>query len=70
MFSVLRTKTVTAKIDQMQRKVIISATTHRTFGRQQWQVLHQTLLQWQGNLNSVQTSLRALELMQTQALPQ
>ncbi|ESO99406.1 hypothetical protein LOTGIDRAFT_158494 [Lottia gigantea] len=35
--NVLRTKTVSASIDQMQKKVLINWTTHRTFGKQQWQ---------------------------------
>ena len=62
--SVLRTKSVRAKIDQLQKKVIIMSTIHRTFGRQQWQVLRQTLMQWRENLSQVQTSLQQLDMIQ------
>nr|XP_022345764.1 eukaryotic translation initiation factor 3 subunit M-like [Crassostrea virginica] len=61
---VLRTKSVRAKIDQLQKKVIIMSTIHRTFGRQQWQVLRQTLMQWRENLSQVQTSLQQLDMIQ------
>nr|XP_022345246.1 eukaryotic translation initiation factor 3 subunit M-like [Crassostrea virginica] len=61
---VLRTKSVRAKIDQLQKKVIIMSTIHRTFGRQQWQVLRQTLMQWRENLSQVQTSLQQLDIIQ------
>jgi translation initiation factor 3 subunit M len=57
---VVATKVVRAKIDQMARKVVLSSTTHRTFGRQQWQLLRQELLQWQGNLNDVLGSLQSV----------
>ncbi|KAH3876926.1 eukaryotic translation initiation factor 3 subunit M-like [Dreissena polymorpha] len=64
---VVRTRAVQVKIDQLQHKVIITATMHRTFGRQHWQLLHQNLQRWQQNLSNVQTNLRALEIMQQQA---
>ena len=64
--SVVKTKAVQAKIDQLQKKVIITSTTHRTFSRQHWQLLHQNLVRWQQNLANVQTNLRALEMMQAQ----
>ncbi|XP_052801142.1 eukaryotic translation initiation factor 3 subunit M-like [Mya arenaria] len=63
---VVKTKAVQVKIDQMQRKVIITSTTHRTFGRPHWQLLHASLIRWQQNLASVQTNLRALDIMQAQ----
>ncbi|XP_062569050.1 eukaryotic translation initiation factor 3 subunit M-like [Saccostrea cucullata] len=63
---VLRTKSVRAKIDQLQKKVIIMSTIHRTFGRQQWQILRQTLTQWRENLTRVQNSLQSLDMMQSQ----
>ena len=64
--TVVKTRSVQVKIDQMQRRVIITSTTHRTFTRQHWQLLHQNLRRWQQNLNNVQTNLRALEIMQAQ----
>ncbi|KAJ8299307.1 hypothetical protein KUTeg_023367 [Tegillarca granosa] len=67
---VLRTKAVRAKIDQMQKKVLINSTIHRTFGKSQWQMLRQHLLQWRDNLQTVQDSLGQLDIMQSQAAAQ
>jgi len=58
---VLRTKAVRAKMDQMAKKVNVSTTTHRTFGKPQWQQVRQQLEQWQANLVHVQDSLTALK---------
>ena len=58
--SVVRTKAVRAKIDQMSQKVIISSTTHRTFGRQHWQLLRDNLAHWQIQLNQVLGSLSSI----------
>lgn len=38
----------------------ISHSTHRTFGKQQWQQLHDSLTSWKANLAAVKTSLQAL----------
>ncbi|TTI30688.1 Eukaryotic translation initiation factor 3 subunit M [Bagarius yarrelli] len=46
----VRTKMVYCKIDQTQRKVVVSHSTHRTFGKQQWQQLYDTLSSWKQNL--------------------
>ncbi|KAJ8413006.1 hypothetical protein AAFF_G00105880 [Aldrovandia affinis] len=48
----VRTKMVYCKIDQTQRKVVVSHSTHRTFGKQQWQQLHDTLNSWKQNLST------------------
>ncbi|TNN75839.1 Eukaryotic translation initiation factor 3 subunit M [Liparis tanakae] len=56
----VRTKMVYCKIDQTQRKVVVSHSTHRTFGKQQWQQLHDSLSSWKANLAAVKTSLQAL----------
>ncbi|XP_041366455.1 eukaryotic translation initiation factor 3 subunit M-like isoform X2 [Gigantopelta aegis] len=63
---VLRTKAVRAKIDQMQKKVIIFSTTHRTFSKQQWQLLRQYLSQWKSNLHMVESNLQSLSTLQSQ----
>ena len=39
----VRTKMIYYKIDQTQRKVVVSHNTHRTFGKQQWQQLYDTV---------------------------
>ncbi|XP_023593783.1 eukaryotic translation initiation factor 3 subunit M isoform X1 [Trichechus manatus latirostris] len=68
----VRTKMVYCKIDQTQRKVVVSCSarieglgsichsTHRTFGKQQWQQLYDTLNAWKQNLNKVKNSLLSL----------
>ncbi|XP_064601463.1 eukaryotic translation initiation factor 3 subunit M-like [Liolophura sinensis] len=62
---ILKTKSVRAKIDQTQKKVIISYTTQRTFGRQHWQMLRQYLEEWHSNLEAVRNSLQTLAMMPT-----
>ncbi|KAM6074547.1 eukaryotic translation initiation factor 3 subunit M isoform 2-T2 [Chlamydotis macqueenii] len=56
----VKTKMVYCKIDQTQRKVVVSHSTHRTFGKQQWQQLYDTLNTWKQNLNQVKNSLLSL----------
>ncbi|KAI2653883.1 Eukaryotic translation initiation factor 3 subunit M [Labeo rohita] len=56
----VRTKMVYCKIDQTQRKVVVSHSTHRTFGKQQWQQLYDTLSSWKQNLATVKSSLQTL----------
>uniref|UniRef100_A0A673MQU0 Eukaryotic translation initiation factor 3 subunit M-like n=1 Tax=Sinocyclocheilus rhinocerous TaxID=307959 RepID=A0A673MQU0_9TELE len=56
----VRTKMVYCKIDQTQRKVVVSHSTHRTFGKQQWQQLNDTLCSWKQNLATVKSSLQTL----------
>ena len=56
----VKTGTVRVKMDQMQKRLIIHSTTHRTFGKQQWQLLRDQLDSWQSNLNTVLGSLNTL----------
>jgi eIF3 subunit M, C-terminal helix len=51
--AVVRTKVVKAKIDQPARRVLVSVTTHRTFGRPQWQQLGEHLRVWQIQLSQM-----------------
>jgi len=48
---------VKAKVDQVNKKVLVTSTMHRTFGRPQWQQLRETLFQWQNNLANVHRSI-------------
>nr|KAG5702363.1 hypothetical protein BaRGS_002145 [Batillaria attramentaria] len=41
---VLKTKAVSAKLDQIQKKVIVRSTTHRTFGKHHWQQIRGHLM--------------------------
>ncbi|XP_053210650.1 eukaryotic translation initiation factor 3 subunit M-like [Panonychus citri] len=54
---VLRTKLLKAKVDQVNKKVSVTSTIHRTFGRQQWQQLRDTLTQWQENLAHIHNTI-------------
>ncbi|KAM4617414.1 eukaryotic translation initiation factor 3 subunit M isoform 1-T1 [Discoglossus pictus] len=56
----VKTKMVYCKIDQTQKKVVISHSTHRTFGKQQWQQLYDILNSWKQNLNKVKNSLHSI----------
>lgn len=62
--AVLKTKLVRARMDQAARKVHISSTMHRTFGRAQWQQLRDTLYSWRENLVSVQEGMKSVVSMQ------
>ena len=58
--SAVKTQTVRVKLNQLSKRVIVYATTHRTFGKQQWQLLRDQLDTWQGNLQQVLASLQQL----------
>ncbi|KAL0273312.1 UNVERIFIED_CONTAM: hypothetical protein PYX00_006010 [Menopon gallinae] len=60
MIDVLKTKLVRARMDQSARKVYISSTMHRTFGREQWQQLRDLLYAWKQNLSSVQDGMKEI----------
>lgn len=57
---VLRTKLVRAKIDELQQRVVVSSTMHRTFGKPQWQQVREILTRWQRNLSQVQSYLNTV----------
>ncbi|MCL4127118.1 UNVERIFIED_CONTAM: hypothetical protein GTU68_002899 [Idotea baltica] len=56
----LKTRLVTARMDQSQKKVFISSVVHRTFGKQQWQALLDTLTQWKSSLTLVKDSMHTI----------
>ena len=58
--SAVKTQTVRVKLNHLSKRVIVYATTHRTFGKQQWQLLRDQLDTWQGNLQQVLASLQQL----------
>ncbi|XP_063992192.1 eukaryotic translation initiation factor 3 subunit M [Diachasmimorpha longicaudata] len=57
---VLKTKLVRARMDQAGRKVLISSTMHRTFGKPQWVQLRDLLVAWKTNLSSVQDGMKSV----------
>lgn len=67
---VLKTKLVRARMDQAARKVFVSSTMHRTFGRAQWQQLRDLLHSWRGNLSSVQEGMKSVTAAQLELLNQ
>ncbi|XP_072277980.1 eukaryotic translation initiation factor 3 subunit M [Pyxicephalus adspersus] len=56
----VKTKMVYCKIDQTQKKVVVSHSTHRTFGKQQWQQLYDILNSWKINITKVKNSLHSI----------
>lgn len=56
----LRSKLVRAKVDQVNKKVVISSGTHRTFGVNQWQELRSRLEDWRQSLLSVRSSMQSV----------
>ncbi|KAK7490753.1 hypothetical protein BaRGS_00017982 [Batillaria attramentaria] len=67
---VLKTKAVSAKLDQIQKKVIVRSTTHRTFGKHHWQQIRGHLMRWEENLSAVENNLRSLAVIQQQQTQQ
>lgn len=63
-FIVLKTKLVRARMDQSGRKVLISSTMHRTFGRPQWMQLRDLLAAWKTNLSAVQDGMKTVATAQ------
>lgn len=53
---------IQAKINQVSRLVIIigGAARYRTFGMEQWKLMHSKLVSWRNNITSVHTSLKSL----------
>lgn len=67
---VLRTKLVKAKVDQVNKKVYVTSTMHRTFGKQQWSMLRNILTKWKENLDNVNSTLgHAIRNSATYQLP-
>ncbi|VDL61983.1 unnamed protein product [Hymenolepis diminuta] len=53
-------KVITCKLDQINRRILITGALTRTFGRSQWQSLYTTLKEWESGLRVVQSSLAAM----------
>ncbi|XP_014668026.1 PREDICTED: eukaryotic translation initiation factor 3 subunit M-like [Priapulus caudatus] len=62
---VVRTKKVLCKMDQLQRKVVISYCVQRTYSKHHWVQLKERLENWRGNITSSQDSLRSVITMAT-----
>lgn len=51
-------------MDQAGRKVLVSSTMHRTFGRPQWLQLRDLLAAWKTNLSGVQDGMKSVAAAQ------
>lgn len=69
-FLVLKTKLVSARMDQSAKKVYVSSTMHRTFGRSQWQQLRDLLQSWKTNLSVVQEGMKSVTAAQVEMMQQ
>lgn len=67
---ILKTKLVRARMDQAARKVYISSTMHRTFGRAQWQQLRDLLYAWKQNMAGVQIGMKTVAEAQFEMMKQ
>ena len=70
LYAVLKTKLVRARMDQAARKVYVSSTMHRTFGRAQWQQLRDLLHSWKTNLQITQEGMKTVAAAQMDLLAQ
>jgi len=57
---VVRSNTVQCKMDQLQQRVVINSTTHRTFARPQWQMLREKFIKWHENLTVIRNCLQTV----------
>ncbi|THD20205.1 putative Dendritic cell protein [Fasciola hepatica] len=56
----VRQRAVACKLDQVKKRILITGTFPRTFGRPQWINLHETLVQWHNGLGAVQSSIGSM----------
>ena len=68
--AVLRTRLVRGRMDQAARKVHISSTMHRTFGRPQWQQLRDVLTAWKANVAATRESMESVVTAQIEMMTQ
>jgi translation initiation factor 3 subunit M len=57
-------------MDQAAKKVYVSSTMHRTFGRAQWQQLRDLLHSWKSNVSLVQEGMKSITAAQLELLNQ
>ena len=67
---VLKTKLVRARMDQLNKKVLVSSTMHRTFGKQHWQQLRELLTTWRTQLRQVKDSMTTIVNEQAELMSQ
>lgn len=70
LIQVLKTKLVRARMDQLNGKVLVSSTMHRTFGKQHWIQLRELLTTWRTHLRQAKESMLAIVNEQAELLMQ
>ncbi|XP_077538694.1 eukaryotic translation initiation factor 3 subunit m [Haemaphysalis longicornis] len=65
----LRTRLLTAKLDQRGRRLLVGTAAHRTFGRPHWLQLQSSLAQWHARLASVQAAMERVAHYDALAAP-
>ncbi|XP_022700792.1 eukaryotic translation initiation factor 3 subunit M-like isoform X2 [Varroa jacobsoni] len=68
--NVLRTKLVTAKVNQPNQKVIVVSTMHRSFMKNEWEQLREILSGWYQRLEKVEQSTQQIVQAQQQMAAQ
>jgi len=56
----MRTKLLVVRMDQLEKTLTVNTVEHRTFGRAQWEAVHDLLLKWQSNLSLVKEHMHAI----------
>ncbi|XP_022134057.1 eukaryotic translation initiation factor 3 subunit M-like [Momordica charantia] len=59
----ITSKLIDCKMDQMNEVVIVSRSTERVFGQQQWETLRTRLATWRGNIANVIGTIRANKII-------
>lgn len=59
----IQSNLITGRIVQAHKKLVVSHTTQRTFGKHQWQALTDRLLEWKSNLSKTYSRLSSIDPM-------
>lgn len=65
----LRTRLLTAKLDQTGRRLLVGTAVHRTFGRPHWLQLQHSLAQWHHRLGAVEAAMERVAHFEPLAAP-
>lgn len=57
----IRLKLIEARINQLNQKLIVMSSLHRTFESAQWQQLYNRLSSWQQSIQSIKSSLKSVK---------
>ncbi|XP_003388769.1 PREDICTED: eukaryotic translation initiation factor 3 subunit M-like [Amphimedon queenslandica] len=59
----IRYKLLSARIDHVNEKVIITNCVRRTFGLNEWNLIHDSLLSWKNNISHFRSNLKSFQLL-------